>query len=123
MNIKILKSVQTGIEWDLTQAQIDFLESQMRDLGGEIEDFDKTVERRKRIPSGRYYSAIQGHRYGLIDFQMPKNGYLSFIGYFQFKNLNQIAKKSNTAVYINNMLPESVYEKDVTRITFLAQPC
>jgi len=119
MSTKKLRSIQTDYEWDLTQVQIDFLESQMRDLGGEIEG----TEKKKRITSGKYYPAIQGYRYGLIEFQMPKNGYLSFIGYSQFKNLNKIAKKSNTVVYINNTLPKSVFEKDVPRIAFYAQQC
>jgi hypothetical protein len=52
---------------------------------------------------------------------MPYSGYFSHVDATVFKNLNEIAKKSNTTVYISNCLPDDIREQHKPVIMFCAK--
>lgn len=98
-----LQSVQNGFEYDLSEGQILFLNDSMK------------------LGEGKYYPCVHGKRYGYLAFEMPKNGYYSFISDSVFKNLQGIARKSHTTLYISNCLPDDIRESHKPIIMFVAQ--
>ena len=115
MSKKSLRSVNCGLEWDLSQDQINFLTEEMRELAGK-----KMPTNEDRISKGKYYPHVPGKYYGYIEFEMPENGYLGLIDISVFRKLNDLANKADTRVYINNTLPNSIGERRVPRIMFCA---
>ena len=103
MTTKKLQSIQSGFEYDLSEAQISFLNEKMR------------------LRAGKYYPSIQCKRYGYFAFEMPKGGYYSHIGTSEFKSLQEIARKAHATLYISNCLPDDITEGFKTRILFVAQ--
>jgi len=83
-----MKSIEVGIERDLSQVQIDYINEQMATYGN--------------LPEGKHCPCVQEVRYGKLVFDMPKCGYFAFIGDNVWKCLKGIARKSNTTLYINN---------------------
>ena len=103
MKTKKLQSIQSGFEYDLSEAQISLINERMR------------------IGAGKYCPSVQGKRYGYLAFEMPKSGYYSHIGITEFKNLQETAQKAHATLYISNCLPENITEGFKPRIMFVAQ--